>query len=177
MLYDIPRNIKMLLKKNGQTGLRDSARCFRVKMGRRRSRDAARSVSSCASVPVGLIPIIRKRITYSLHAPSTSSVSLHSPHSPNSRVIRPQKSHTTLTLFPKPSSLIFSSTLLSTFVTATATCHQSFTLRGTCSPRCAAQRRTYPTCVTTSTTLYTECRYNARIRSPECRVKKMHYSA
>ena len=35
--------------------------------------------------PVGLISIIRKRITHSLHAPSTWSVSLHSPHSPNSR--------------------------------------------------------------------------------------------
>lgn len=34
---------------------------------------------------------------------------------------------------------------------ATATCHQSFTSRGTCSLQC-----TYPTCVTTSTTLYTE---------------------
>ena len=46
--------------------------------------------------PVGLISIIRKRITHSLHAPSTWSVSLHSPHSPNSRYPLTRVAHTSL---------------------------------------------------------------------------------
>lgn len=45
--------------------------------------------------PVGLISIIRKRITHSLHAPSTWSVSLHSPHSPNSRYPLTRVTHLT----------------------------------------------------------------------------------
>lgn len=65
-----------------------------------------------SSIPVELIPIIRKRITYSLHAPSTSSVSLHSPHSLNLRY--PLTGVACLTLLPKSSSLSFSPLLCST---------------------------------------------------------------
>lgn len=110
MLYDIPRNINMKKEKMVKP-VQDYARCFRVKIGRRRSRGAARSVSS-ASIPVELIPIIRKRITYSLHAPSTTSVSLHSPHSLNLRY--PLTGVAYLTLLPKSSSLSFSPLLCST---------------------------------------------------------------
>lgn len=146
----------------------------------RRVTTRARSASSWhtpASVPVELIPIIRKRITHSLHAPSTWSVSLHSPHSPNSRYPLTRAAHTLLAhaTLAKPSSssvpfLLVSSSLLATFDIAAATCHQSFTWRGTCSPRCTSL-----TCATTSTALYAECLYyGAREHARQSgRVKKM----
>jgi len=84
---------------------------FSRQIGRRRSRGAAWSVSNCASVPVELIPIIRKRITRcTLHRLRVFHF-IRPIH--QTRVIRPQESRTSLTLLPKSSSLIFSSPFLS----------------------------------------------------------------
>lgn len=172
--YTTFHEILMLLRKKMVKPVQDYARRFRIKMGRRRLRGAAWSVSNCASVSVELIPIIRKRITTRCTLRRLRVFHFIRPIH-QTRVIRPQKSHTSLTLLPKPSSFIFSSSLssrYSPFHLRHRHCYMPPVIHfhGTCSPR-----RTYPTCVTTSTALYVECRYNARIRSPKCRVKKMHH--
>lgn len=90
--------------------VQDCARRFRVKIGRRRSRGAICNVSSCASIPVELIPIIRKRITRCTLRRLRVFHFIRPIH--QTRVIHSQESHTSLTLLPKPSSFIFSSSLL-----------------------------------------------------------------
>lgn len=72
-------------RKNGRTGVKSGGGAKHAVRPKRANLVHIHTYTGRLYFPVGLISIIRKRITHSLHAPSTWSVSLHSPHSPNSR--------------------------------------------------------------------------------------------